>query len=153
MKKLINTDTVLGAAVGAGSLWLLLSSYRLSALAFVLPGDAPPFLVPQMFLYMGLALSAAIFAHGLIKGGVDFGAQNWPAILGVAVALTAATILLPRIGYLIVTPIAVFAICLLLGFRNHLLNALVALGVPLALYVMLTGFANMPLPKIPGLEF
>ena len=153
MQKLVNTDTVLGAAVGVASLWLLRSSFKLSELAFVLPGDAPPFLVPQMFLYMALALAAAIFVGGLLKGGVDFGRQNWWAIIGVAVVLTIAVLLMPRIGYLIVAPVAVFVICILLGYRNHLLNGIVALGVPVALYAMLTGFANMPLPKIPGLEF
>lgn len=153
MKKLVNTDTVLGLTVGAASLWLLLSSHRLSALAFVLPGDAPPFLVPQMFLYMGLALAAAILAGGLIKGGVAFGAQDWWAMLAIAIVLTAAVCLLPRIGYLIVAPVAVFVICRLLGYRNHLVNGLVALGVPVALHAALSGFANMPLPKIPGLDF
>ena len=153
MKRFVNTDTLLGAVCAAGSLALLVSSHRLSEQAFVLPGDAPPFLVPQWFLYMAIALGASIFVGGLFKGGVDFSRQNWRRIGAVALVLLLAVWLLPVLGFLLVAPLAVFVTGLLLGYRKLWINAAVSLAVPAALYAMLAGFAKMPLPKIPGMEF
>ena len=52
MKRILNTDTLLGAVSALGGVFLLIVSHRQNASVFVLPGDAPPFLVPQLFLYV-----------------------------------------------------------------------------------------------------
>ena len=152
MRRAINTDTILGAAGGLVATVLLVSSYRQSESVFILPGDAPPFLVPQLFLYFTIALSAVIFLLGLRSGGVDIGAKHWRNIALTVAVIAAAAALMKSLGYLAVAPVAVFATVYLLGFRRHLLNLIVAVGFVVLLYFMLTVFAKMPLPKIPGLE-
>ncbi|MCR9085847.1 MAG: tripartite tricarboxylate transporter TctB family protein [Rhodobacteraceae bacterium] len=151
MSRVVNTDTLLGAAGLAASAVLLVSSYRQGATVFLLPGDAPPFLVPQLFLYLLAAISVAILLGGLRRGGVRLDARNWRAI-GVGFAtLVAATALMKPLGYLVVAPVAVFVTVLNLGYRNLLVNAAVSVGIVALLYLLLVSFAQMPLPTVPGL--
>lgn len=151
MKRAINTDTILGAAGGLIATVLLISSYRQSESVFILPGDAPPFLVPQLFLYFTIALSAVIFLLGLRSGGLEIGPKHWRNIAVTIAVIVAAAALMKPLGYLAVAPVAVFATVYLLGFRRHLVNLAVSAGFVALLYGMLTVFAKMPLPKIPGL--
>ena len=150
MRRLANSDTILGMAVGLVGAVLLASSYRQNASVFVLPGDAPPFLVPQLLLYAMIGLSLLLVVQGLRRGGVPAGRKRWGAILGVVVVLAAATALMQTLGYLVVGPVAVFLTCLLLGYHNHLLNAAVAVGAAGLLYAMLTWLAGLPLPSVPA---
>lgn len=151
MKKVINTDTLLGAAGVLLGLILLVTSYRLNESVFVLPGDAPPLLVPQMVLYLCVAVSLAILIAGLVRGGRNVDGQRWWHILGMAVVVCGATFLMNSLGYLVVAPVAVILTCLVLDYRNHFVNAAVAVFVTGAIYLLLTRFAHMPLPKLPGL--
>lgn len=153
MKRLLNTDTLLGAALALIGTALLVSSYRQSASVFVLPGDAPPLLVPQLFLYLLIALSAILLLFGVLRGGADFATPSWGRIAAAFAIVASATALMTTLGFLAVAPVAVFLTCLTLGYRNHLLNLAVAAGVVGLLYALLTGFANMPLPKVPGLGY
>lgn len=153
MKRAINTDTLLGGAGVIIAAFLLVSSYRQSESVFVLPGDAPPFIVPQLFLYLMIGFSAAIFLTGLRSGGVQIGEKNWFNIaLTVSVIVAAAAFLKP-LGYLAVAPVAVVLVVFLLGYRNHLVNLIVGVGFGALLYVMLVNLAKMPLPTVPGLGF
>lgn len=151
MSRVVNTDTLLGAAGLAASAVLLVSSYRQGATVFLLPGDAPPFLVPQLFLYVLGVISVAILLGGLRRGGVSLDARNWRAIGVGFVTLVAATALMKPLGYLVVAPVAVFVTVLNLGYRNHLVNATVSVGIVALLYLLLVSFAQMPLPTVPGL--
>jgi phosphatidylglycerophosphate synthase len=151
MKSVINTDTMLGAASVVAALALLQSSYAQSAAVFVLPGDAPPFLVPQLMLYATLLVGALMVVQGLRNGGVEVGTKNWGKIALAVMIVVAATALMQPVGYLVVAPLAVFASIRVLGYRNHLVNGLVSIGVVGLLYLLLVNFAQMPLPKIPGL--
>ena len=64
-----------------------------------------------------------------------------------------AAALMKPLGFLVVSPVAVAAVCALLGFRRVLLNIVVALVITVLLYGLLTGLAGLPLPKVPGLGF
>lgn len=151
MSKVINTDTLLGAAGVLLGLFLLVTSYQLSESVFVLPGDAPPLLVPQIFLYLCIAVSLAILVGGVLRGGNALAPQRWGHILGVTIVVCAATFFMKSLGYLVVAPVAMVLTCLFLDYRNHIVNVVVAVVVSVAIYMLLTGFANMPLPKVPGL--
>lgn len=151
MNRVINSDTLLGAAlvlIGVGLLW---SSYQQNAVAFVFPGDAPPFLVPQLFLYLWIGVSLLVFMSGLRRGGLAVPRQRWGAIALSFVVVVAAAALMRPVGYLVVAPVAVFATILCLGYRRHWINATVAVGVSGTLYILLTYVAGLPLPKVPGL--
>ncbi len=150
---LLNTDTLLGAAGAIAGTSLLVSSHLESASVFVLPGDAPPFLVPQLFLYVLIVLSLMIFVTGLLKGGTDFGQVRWSAVALVMATIAAATLLMKTLGFLVVGPLAFFLVVLLLGYRRPIPLVLSSLGVNAGLYLLLAKFAQMPLPKIPGLGF
>ena len=149
---LFNTDTLLGAAGAIGASFLLMTSYRESASVFVLPGDAPPFLVPQLFLYFLLALSIAILVIGLLRGGAELNEVRW-GLVGLTMAvMVAATVLMPELGFLVVSPVAFVLSVILLGYRRPIAMVLSSLGVSGGLYLLLVKFAQMPLPKIPGLD-
>lgn len=152
MMRLLNIDTILGAVLLVIGSVLLVSSYQQNAAVFVLPGDAPPFLVPQLFLYFWMGLSLVMCAGGIARGGTAFEPQNWPAIVAAAAVIILATALMRPLGYLAVAPIAVFVVCLLLGYRRHLVSALVSIGVVGVLYGLLVGLARLPLPTVPGLD-
>lgn len=151
MSRVLNTDTLLGATGTLAAGFLLLTSYRASESVFVLPGDAPPFLVAQMFLYLLGAVSLAILVSGLRDGGVHFGAPNWLRIALSFATFVAATVLMKPVGFLVVAPLAVFATILILGYPRPLIAAAVSIGVVGFLYIVLVRFAQMPLPRIPGL--
>ena len=53
-----------------------------------------------------------------------------------------------RLGFLAVAPLAVFISVRLLGYRHHMLNVAVSLGVSVVLYVMLVRLAGLPLPRL-----
>lgn len=151
MTRIVNTDTLLGAAGLIVSAVLLTNSYRQGASVFVLPGDAPPFLVPQLFLFILGGISTAILIGGLVRGGVSLDGRNWLLVVLCFVIIVAAAALMPVLGYLVVAPVTVMAIIVLLGYRNLLVNSAVSLGIVGFLYLLLVRFAQMPLPEVPGL--
>lgn len=153
MKRILNTDTLLGAVSALGGVFLLIVSHRQNASVFVLPGDAPPFLVPQLFLYVMIALSLAVLASGILRGGEAVPPQRWVHLAAVLAVVAMAAALMKPLGFLVVSPVAVAAVCALLGFRRVLLNIVVALVITVLLYGLLTGLAGLPLPKVPGLGF
>lgn len=153
VKRLMNSDTLLGGTTSIAATVLLLISYHSSRNAFLLPGDAPPFLVVQILLYAGLALALGLLARGLMRGGHAFGRVNWGAT-GLMVALLVIMMLLfERAGYLLVVPLGVLGACLILGYRKPVALLAVSVGVPVLTYFLLARLADMPLPKIPGLEY
>ena len=153
MKRALNTDTLLGGLCVIIATFLLVSSYRQSENVFVLASDAPPFIVPQLFLYLMIGFSAALCLSGLRLGGETVGPKDWMRIALTAAVIVAAAALLKTIGYLAVAPVAVIFVVFLLGYKNHLLNIGVAVGFVAFLYLVLVNFAKMPLPKVPGLGF
>ncbi|MDB6179503.1 hypothetical protein PAF17_18655 [Paracoccus sp. Z330] len=152
MKQLVNSDTLLGGFFGLVALILLRSSYH-SSDVFLLPGDAPPFLVAQLALYAVLALSLAILIKGVLRGGVAPGDIRWrPTFLMMALLLM-TTVLFKMAGYLLIVPLAVAGCCLILGYRKPVPLVGLSVAVPVATYLLLVKFASLPLPTIPGLEF
>lgn len=152
MRRFANTDTVLGAAGLTVSVVLLFESFRQQQRIFVLPGDAPPFLVPKLFLCLFGTLSAAILFGGAARGGVASRTQNWARIAGCVMVNALAALLMQPIGFLLVAPLAVFATIKLLGYQNTVVSLVVAIGVVAVLYLLLVRFAQMPLPTVPGLR-
>ncbi len=149
MNGLLNSNTVFGALSSlVGGIFLFLS-FRQAEVAFVLPGDIPPFLVPKVFLVLWIALSLAILVSGLRLPPSPLGEQNHARIVMIAVLLVVVTWLMRSLGFMIVAPVAAFATCAILGYRRHLLNAAVAVLASGALYLLLTRVAELSLPKIP----
>lgn len=143
-------DIVLGAVTGITGLALLVPAYQEGARAFLLPGDISPFFTPKLFLFCWIAVSIGIFAKGIVGVRTTASAppqRNWTAILGCFVVALVATALMKPLGFLAVGPVAVFISVWLLGYRNHVLNLVVSLGVSIGLYLMLVQLAGLPLPR------
>ncbi|BCH23397.1 hypothetical protein MesoLjLc_30980 [Mesorhizobium sp. L-8-10] len=149
MNRWINSDVILGLAFGLIGCVLLVSCFQQAEGSFALAGDIPPFLVPQVFLTIWIVLSLAILVAGLRGPFVPTAGRDWATIVAIAVLLTAATLLLQPLGFMLVAPVAVFLTCWLLGFRRHLLNALGAVLGSGALHLVLTRVAALPLPRVP----
>lgn len=146
-------DILLGAVCLVIGLFLLASTYRQSAAVFVLPGDAPPFLVPQVILVLWTALSAGIILAGLIRRVPKVGElanPRWGAIFAAAAVIGAAIALLKPLGFLVVAPVAAVLVTRILGMRNWWLNIVVALVGVASLYLLLDKAARLPLPPVPG---
>ena len=144
------TDIAFGAVSGIIGLALLVPSYREGARVFLLPGDISPYFTPKLFVFAWIALSLAILIKGLIglpRWSGTATQRRWFAILGTFATALAATALMKPVGYLIVAPVAVFVTVLFLGYRNHLMNAAVAILVSVGLYLMLGQLAGLTLPR------
>lgn len=154
MARALNGDVALGAGLGLIGGVLAWSSHRQSAAVFLLPGDAPPFLVPQLFLYLWIGLSLLILWRGFARGVERNAAQatRGGAVIAVFAVVAVAAALMPVLGYLSVAPPAVFFTVRLLGYRRFWVNAAAALAVPVLLYIALGRFAGLPLPRMPFVD-
>ncbi len=121
-------------------------------------GLASDLLGPQYFPRL-LAIALAIASTGLLvrtffesgQGGEPVRAEaERLSRLWVTLALTTAyLLLLPRIGFLILTPVFLGTFTALLGYRRPLPVAGTAVGVTLSLYVLFARMLGVRLP--PGL--
>lgn len=144
------SDISLGAVCGIIGIVLLMQSYTESASAFLLPGDISPYFTPKVFLFGWIAVSLGILVKGVIalrSASHEPVARNWIAIVGCFAVALIATALMKSLGFLVVAPVAMFVSVWLLGYRNHVLNLAVSLGVPIGLYLMLVQLAGLPLPR------
>lgn len=144
------SDIALGAASGLIGLALLVPAYQEGAKVFLLPGDISPYFTPKLFLFCWIALSFGLLVKGVLalRGGTSAApSRNWFAILGCFAVALIATGLMKPLGFLVVSPPAVFVSVLMLGYRNHLLNGVVSLAVSVGLYLMLVQIAGLPLPR------
>ncbi|MEM9476958.1 MAG: tripartite tricarboxylate transporter TctB family protein [Pseudomonadota bacterium] len=144
------SDIALGAVSGVIGLALLLPTYRESENVFLLPGDISPFFAPKIFVFAWIGLSLAIMLKGLVtlrKWSGEMEHRNWGAIIGTFVVALLATGLMKPLGYLVVAPVAVFVSVWLIGYRNNLVNLVVAVTVSALLYLMLSQIAGLTLPR------
>lgn len=146
------SDVALGAVSATIAAVLLVASYQEGAKVFLIPGDISPYFVPKAFLFSWIALSLAILAKGvasLAQEGQEPLVQNWRAIGGTFAVCVVATALMPILGYLLVAPVAVVISVWFMGYRNHVLNVVIALVVSVGLYLLLSQVAGLILPKAP----
>lgn len=144
------SDIALGVVSGMIALALLVPSFREGAQVFLLPGDISPYFTPKLFIFCWIALSLAIFLKGVIglrNWPGDGPRRNWAAVLGAFAVALGATALMKPLGYLVVAPVAVFISIWLLGYRNHVVNAVVSLAVSIGLYLVLAQLAGLTLPR------
>ena len=142
-------DIVLGAVSGLIGVGLLWPTYDEGARVFLLPGDISPYFAPKVFLFCWIALSAAILVKGVValpNWSRKSYPPKWGAVFAAFAVAIAATGLMPPLGYLVVAPVGVFATVWLLGYSNHVVNAVVSVAVSVGLYLMLSRLAGLSLP-------
>ncbi|WP_112324147.1 tripartite tricarboxylate transporter TctB family protein [Oceanibium sediminis] len=153
MKKLLFSSALLWMAFLATSIFLLVSSFEQSDATFVLPGDAPPFLVSQLILTCLILLSGSLLISRLVQASGGLPDADWDALAAVVVIVCTAGVLLKPLGFLAVSPVAAILTARVLGYRNWLINAVVAVAGVACLYLLLVKAARLPLPPVPGLGF
>ena len=151
MTKCKNTDIVLGGSFLIIGIVLLAFSYVQADAVFVLPGDAPPFLVPKIYLYFWIGISLVILVGGLFGRGAPLPKVNMGRLLGVTAGVAVTAALMTFLGYLIAGILAVCFTCFLLGYRKPVVVALTAIGSVVSLWLLLSVFADLPLPTMCGL--
>jgi hypothetical protein len=151
MQRFLNTDSILGTVfIVLGSVLLYLS-VGAEKTAFFLPGDISPYLVPQVYLYLWIAISVIILVNGVLGAGKPLPAVHKTRLVGVIAALVFGAVSMSYIGFLISAPITVFGICWLLGYRHFWKLSAIAIFSVLAIWLLLAKLAHMPLPPVPGL--
>ena len=126
-------------------------SHRAGATVFVLPGDAPPFLVPRLYLYLWNGISIIILAGGLLGRGVPLPAIDLFRLAGVIACVVIGAVLMKLVGFLIAAALSVCVTCWLLGYRKIWVVLVTGVGSVVAIWFLLSVFANLPLPAMPGL--
>lgn len=151
MARFVNTDTILGAVFLFLGVALFRVTLAVKDSVFVLEGDAPPYLVPQIYLYLWIAISAVILAGGLRGRSGAMPSIAWRRFLGVISLVIAGATLMPFIGFLISGTATVFGVGWTLGFRRTGVLAGIAVASIVSIWALLVFFARMPLPVTPGL--
>ena len=153
MKKYLtlNADIMLGLMGILFGVSFLVYSYWESASAFYIEGDVPPFLVPQLFLYILICLSVVLCTMGFVKNipSLEY-IHGGKVLLSIAVVAIAIG-MMASVGYLICAPLCFVAIAYILNYQNKKAIILSAIGVSFSLYILLVKVAKMPLPIIPWL--
>lgn len=151
MARFINADTVLGTVCLFLGLTLFRVTLAVKDNVFILEGDAPPYLVPQIHLYLWIAISGAILAGGL-RGRADaMPSIAWKRLIGVIALVACGAAVMPFIGFLISGTATVFGVGWVLGYQRPPVLAGVAAASILLIWVLLVFFAKLPLPATPGL--
>lgn len=108
------------------------------------PGALAASTYPRLILACIIVLSTLLVIRpvsGESKG-------RFLSIKGMAVILLVAgyTLLVDAVGFFVLAPVFLFVVPLVLGYRHHLANAISAVGVTLALYVVFVLVLKIPLP-------
>ena len=108
------------------------------------PGAMAASTYPRLILACIIVLSALLVirpASGESKG-------RFVSVTGLIVILLAASFifLLERLGFFVLAPVFLFAVPLVVGYRQHLTNAASAILVSLALYAVFVLVLDIPLP-------
>lgn len=151
MARFINVDTILGAVFLFLGVTLFRVTLAVKDSVFILEGDAPPYLVPQIYLYLWIAISAVILFGGLRGRSGAMPSVAWRRFIGVISLVVAGAALMPIIGFLVSGTATVFGVGWALGYRHAGVLAGIALGSIVFIWTMLVFFAHMPLPVTPGL--
>lgn len=153
MKTYNNADTYLGAISLVIGILLLIISYQASATVFVLPGDAPPFLVPQVYLYLWIVISAVLLIGGIMGKGSPLPATDKTRLVSVICCVAVGAVLMKYIGFVVAGFFSVVITCLLLAYKKMWVVLLTSTISVIGIWALLTGFADMSLPTLPGMRF
>ncbi len=146
-----NSDIILGGSFLVIGVVLLILSYLEAETVFVLPGDAPPFLVPKIYLYLWIAISIVILGGGLFGQGAPLPKVNLRRLFYVTAGVAVSAALMAVLGFLIAGALSVCVTTWLLGYRKPVVVALTGIGSVVSIWLLLSIFADLPLPAMPGL--
>jgi len=158
-----NSKEVLFASIsGALAVAAIVSMPWLVAKPKVLFGRSLTAIPPSLFPYVALSLTVLFSALLILKtdtsrtnesGNLDHYATNdWAKKAGFFILLTGYGLLLKPIGFLLSSALAIALTSLLLGNRNWLQIALIAVLAPVCLYLIATRGMLVSLPELNSIE-
>ncbi len=149
--KTFNANRVLGALIAVLSLVYLYAAYQIPTFPIPRPIDSDAFPKVLGFVMIGLAVWL-FFEHPddqdaapSLSPGEQF--RRWLPVVVTATAIAVYAASLQTLGFVLASFLLVAGLTRLYGYRRHLVNAAVALAVPLALYLVMTRLMTIHLPR------
>ncbi|MFN3987010.1 MAG: tripartite tricarboxylate transporter TctB family protein [Rhodocyclaceae bacterium] len=149
--KRINANQILAVLIGALSIAYLIAAYRIPTFPIPRPVDSDA--IPKLLGYVMLGLAVWLFFERpqAASDDAEVDGRAWiarwmpVAVTSVAIALYAATLQL--LGFVLGSFLLAAGLTWYYGYRRHVANLIVALAVPLVLYLVMTRFMNIHLPR------
>ena len=146
-----HSNRVLGVLIALLSLLYLVAAYRIPTFPIPRPIDSDAF--PKMLGFVMLALSVWLFFERPHVDASDpqrtFGEQlrRWLPVMVTAGAIALYAGTLQWLGFVPGSFLLVAGLTWFYGYRRHAVNAIVALAVPLVLYLVMTRLMTIHLPR------
>jgi putative tricarboxylic transport membrane protein len=128
------------------AIFYLVLSFRLPSYAYV-PVDSDLVPIGLGFLLIGLA-TFLFFQKDQEKNENEehIPKKELPVVLGVVGFILVYIFLLEIIGFIVVTVLFLFFCSMFLGYKRHVVNAMVSLAVPVLIYLLFDSFLKVQLP-------
>lgn len=121
-------------------------SFRLPPYAYV-PVDADVVPIGLGFILLILA-GVLYFTKDQIKGTDErIPKKELPVVLGVVGFILLYIFFLEIIGFILVTVLFLFFCSMFLGYKRHIVNAIISIAVPVLIYLLFDSFLQIQLPK------
>lgn len=145
-------NRLIAVVVALLSLAYLYGAYRIPVFPIPRPIDSDAF--PKLLGFIMLGLSVWLFfeKEGKAPEATDEDEQTttawqrWQPVIVTSLAVAVYAGLLAWLGFVLASFVLTAGLTWYYGYRRHVVNAVVAVSVPLFLYVVMTRFMNIHLP-------
>jgi putative tricarboxylic transport membrane protein len=149
--KTLNANRVLGALIAVLSLVYLYAAYQIPTFPIPRPIDSDAF--PKVLGFVMIGLAVWLFFERpddedvapALSAGEQF--RRWLPVVVTATAIAIYAASLQTLGFVLASFLLVAGLTWFYGYRRHLVNAAVALAVPLVLYLVMTRLMTIHLPR------
>jgi putative tricarboxylic transport membrane protein len=152
----MSAHRLIAVIVAVLSLAYLYAAYQIPVFPIPRPVDSDAF--PKLLGFLMLGLSVWLFfekdgAAAEPEEASEPGAaqptpwQRWQPVIVSTVAIALYAGLLAPLGFVLASFALTAGLTWYFGYRRHIVNAVVALAVPLGLYLVMTRFMNIHLPS------
>ncbi len=151
---MLNANRVLALIIGTLSLAYIFAAFQIPVFPIPRPVDSDA--LPKLLgvLMLGLAVWL-FFEHPQIDEAQDEDDTEakptpfakWQPVVVTAIAIAVYATALSTLGFVLASVLLTFGLTWLYGYRRHGLNAIVAVAVPVGLYLPLTRLMDIYLPR------
>lgn len=149
--KRFNANQIVALVLGVLSLAYLYAAYQIPTFPIPRPIDSDR--LPKLLGFIMVGLAAWLFlerpegAHGADSDDRQRALARWMPVIVTSVAIAAYAALLQPLGFVLASFVLAAGLTWYYGYRRHLVNACVALAVPLVLYLVMTRLMTIHLPR------
>ena len=147
----MSANRLIALVTGILSLAYLYGAYQIPVFPIPRPVDSDAF--PKLLGFLMLGLSVWLFFEREAQapateddGDTRSAWVRWQPVVVTSVAVAVYAGLLGWLGFVLASFLLTAGLTWYYGFRRHVINAVVALTVPLGLYLVMTRFMNIHLP-------